>query len=149
MDWRACAKQLWPDLRSYAAICLEALRQTMQNTLQYTETCNRMHCLSPDPAQVERECTQSLNCLSYSGSCHNNSNNNNHRAMFAKYWGLSLQPESVTIACLVRTGEGSVLVRCYYTEWSRKKVQYLGRWLYRSWEEKKFRCTCVWCWVPR
>ena len=85
MNWRVCAKQLWPDLRSYAAICLEALRQTMQNTLQYTQMCNRLRRRSSDPAQVERECTQSLKCLSYSGSCNNNNKNNNNRAMFPKH----------------------------------------------------------------
>jgi len=60
MDWRARAKQLWPDLRYYTAICLETLRQTVQNTLQYTEICNRLHRLLPDPAQMERERTESL-----------------------------------------------------------------------------------------
>lgn len=34
--------------------------------------------------------------------------------MFAKYCGPNLQPEGVTISCLVRTGEGSVRVRCDY-----------------------------------
>ena len=30
MYWKAHAKQLWPDLRSYAVICLAVLRQTMK-----------------------------------------------------------------------------------------------------------------------